>query len=348
MSILATDGLTEYSFFQLVELLSEAEHFDPEKMETCQFDASLFYFKTHSGLGFPVSEIAGIEAIKIKTAGKIFREKYNIAVNFLGLQGASSPLPGFIIEEIAYESAQDIGIKHMFFDFFNHRLNVFLHKIWRKYRYYAQFKENAADIFSRKVFSFIGLDDEEFKVKASIDPSASGREEGTLVNWGRLLNYCGLIASRSRSPLMVTNIITHYFDLKDKDVEILEWQKRSVDMPSWQLNDLGQRNCQLDNDFIIGSSVVTYSNKFVICLNNLKTDIFHAFLPTGNLYKVICTLVSFLLRDQISFDLRLGLIQEEIPLMELKKDNKIFLGWNTFIGENSLLRQSMVTIKGQV
>ena len=334
--------LKNHSFFPLVELLAKKYSFDLESLDEKNLQDSLFCFKTNPGLGFPVSDVSSIE---IAEGSHSTLPMHTIEVSFLGLHGASSPLPGFLLEDIAHEFAQKNGIKYQFLDFFNHRLNVYLYKIWRKYSYYKCFKVDAKDNFSNKVFSLAGLNDKSFRDKARLthaEVSSSSTNEA--INWGKLLSFSGLIVSRSRSPSIVAGIISYYFNLQQ--VEIIEWQDRLVDIPKAQKNSLGRLNASLGNDFLAGDRVKTRSSKFIISIGGLTKKSFNSFLPTGKMYSELKTLVAFLIKEQLAYDLHLGLMQEEIPAFEINVKNQLFLGWNTFIGGSDLLTESVVSIRG--
>ncbi len=55
-----------------------------------------------------------------------------MAVSFRGLHGSQSPLPGYYLEDLAWEAGQNLGIRRHFLDFFNHRLVTLFHRAWRK------------------------------------------------------------------------------------------------------------------------------------------------------------------------------------------------------------------------
>ena len=49
-------------------------------------------------------------------------------LNFLGLQGASGPLPGSVLDEIAEASYENESIQAKYLDFFNHHLLTIFHQ----------------------------------------------------------------------------------------------------------------------------------------------------------------------------------------------------------------------------
>ena len=83
-----------------------------------------------------------------------------------------SPLPGYYLEDLAWEAGQDLGIRRHFLDFFNHRLVTLFHRSWRKYRYYVRFRPGASDGFSDLIYALVGLGDSRLR-------------EATPVNWSR-------------------------------------------------------------------------------------------------------------------------------------------------------------------
>ena len=72
--------------------------------------------------------------------------------------------------------------------------------------------------------------------------------------------------------------------------------------------------------------------KFELQLNNLSRKQFLSFLPNGENYLSLITFVSFILKDQFAWDLRLGLKPNQITGMQLGNDKNAMLGWTSFVG----------------
>jgi type VI secretion system protein ImpH len=323
----ALNQARNYDFYQLVELLHRLHNDDLEKqLDKLPQDERFFYTSTGS-LGFPASDIT-LANEKIRDNKHI---QYEIEVSFLGMHGSASPLPGRFLDLIAYEYGHSEGIRHHFLDFFNHRLITLLHRGWRKYRYYIRFKPNADDGFSAFCFSLIGLNDKNLR-------------GDTPVPWSRLLTYTGLLASRGRSPSMVSSILSHCFDI-DK-VVIREWVHRFVDIPVSQQSRLGMKNFSLGEDLVSGARVGTRMSKFAITMSDLTLVRFKDFLPNGKDYPALLKLVEFLLKDQHAYNLELGLKPEEVPPFQLQSDSESppYLGWSTFVGHNPKLPLANVVL----
>lgn len=312
-----------YSFFRLLEQLHTLHGDDLERVVPTRATRRRLRLQSAPGLNFPASDVA--EAARLGND-----DRYRVQVNFFGLHGSDSPLPGYYLDAAAYEYAQGHGIRPAFFDYFNHRLLSLLYQGWRKYRYYLRFQQQANDRFSRYVFSLIGLNDEELRGT-------------TPIPWSRLLSYAGVIASRSRAPATVAGIIAHCFDLTD--VSIREFEVRKVKIVASQRNVIGTTTCVLGESFFIGGRTRTRSSKFTVVIAGLDQPRFREFLPSGVNYQRLCKLIEFLLRDVTAYDLELRLQQEQAPPFSLRRDNGTHLGWTSFIENKSRQQIPVVRIK---
>lgn len=188
-----SDGLPanvkSYNFYQLVELLHQIEGLDPECINST---SSKLTFSSNPSLGFAASDVSSL----VQTNQK----RMKIETSFLGMSGAQSPLPSYFLEEILTEN-EETGLRKPFLDFFNHRLISLVFQIWRKYRYYIRFKEDATDNFSAQLFALVGLGDTELRGE-------------TPINWCKMLSYAGMLAGKSRSPQVVSGSLPIVLILK--------------------------------------------------------------------------------------------------------------------------------------
>lgn len=81
----AGSSVTEYNFYQLVELLNKIIHQDVNSMED---DSGILRFKSYSNIAFPTRDVISIEKNNV--------EQYELEVAFLGLQGSQSPYQAII------------------------------------------------------------------------------------------------------------------------------------------------------------------------------------------------------------------------------------------------------------
>lgn len=306
-----------YSFYQLSELLQRMLQEDPES-DHWEQDYRLRYSASR-GLGFPASDIKELSGDG---------HQLNLETTFFGLSGAQSPLPSFYLERILTED--ETGLRGDFLDFFNHRLIALVYRIWRKYRYYIRFREDASDGFSAQLFALVGLADSDLR-------------GDTPINWCKMLAYAGMLAGRSRSPQVVSGIVAHCFDL-DK-VSIEQWVYRRVQVPEDQRFLLGKSNSGLGENCVVGASVPDCTGKFILRIQALTLKRFLEFLPRGKEHLSLCKVVEFILREQMAYDLELELLPDETPSMQLGAEQGGRLGWTSFIGQTEGFRRVRIQIR---
>ncbi|SDX68878.1 type VI secretion system baseplate subunit TssG [Marinobacter mobilis] len=297
-----------YSFFQLVDLIHRHHGDDLERGVDQRPSQERIRFSASAGLGFPGSDVVSALSPEHEHA------PYQMEVSFLGLHGSQSPLPGYYLEDLAWEAGQQTGIRRHFLDFFNHRLLTLFHRSWRKYRYYVRYQPGASDGFSDHIFALVGLGDRHLRGE-------------TPVPWSKMLAYAGLMAGRSRSPDVVSGIVAHCFDLERVDIE--QWVLRKVAIPRDQQTALGRSNASLGVDTLAGRSVRDRSGKFVLRLQDLSKERFADFLPNGRDHQRLVKLVEFCTRDQLAYDLELVMRNQDVRPMKLGQEMR--LGWNSFV-----------------
>ncbi|MBQ4892182.1 type VI secretion system baseplate subunit TssG [Shewanella sp. MMG014] len=312
--LIIPEDSSSYNFFQIVELIHKLDRNNPEEQEW-ESQGSMF-FSANPSLGFPTSDVTRIERHP--------KERVQIETTFLGLNGAQSPLPSYMLEELLHD---DSNIKRDFLDFFNNRLIALLYRSWRKYRYYIRFQENAVDNFSSQVFALVGLANEDIRGE-------------TPINWCKMLAYAGMLAGRSRSPQTVAGIIAHCFELEN--VSIREWEFRYVEIPEQQRCQLGLFNSQLGIDTVLGEKVGDITGKFVLCIKELSLHRFQDFLPSGKEFMPLCKVMEVILREQMAFDFELTLKTNEVPLLRLGEEKAGQLGWSSFLGQAEIEKQHVL------
>lgn len=317
-----------FSAFQAIELIMNRFDSGQEPgTHRLAADERIFFGVDHR-LAFPTSDVTRIKALP-PAGGEEPRTRFRMDVAFLGLHGSGTPLPAYFAEEIARFDA-DESITKNFNDFFHNRLVSLLFRAWRKHRYYLRYRPGGADGFSTWMFSLFGLGSAEARSSTQND-------------WARLLCFAGMLSTRNRSPSMMARIIAHAFGLKN--VRIDEWVRRKVRIPADQLTRLGRGNSTLGQDFIIGNAPADIQGKIRIAIGDLTFQRFQDFLPHGADFRRLRSLVEFMMRDQLSYDLKLGLLPNEAHPLTLGRECPGRLGWSSFLGEAQYGRMRDVIIR---
>lgn len=327
LSGLLTRNGRAFSAFQAIELIQN--HLDEGREPGTHGRAAnerLLFGVDHS-LAFPLSDVSSIS--EIAAANDDGPPRFRMNVTFLGLHGSGTPLPSYFAEEIARFDAGE-SVSKAFNDFFHNRLIGLLYRAWRKHRYHRRYRPGGADEFSSWVFSLFGLGNLEAR-------------RSTQVYWPRLLCFAGMLSTRNRSPAMMATIIAHAFQLHPVSIE--EWIIRRVPIASDQRSKLARANAQLGKNLVIGSSFRDIQGKIRIVIENLSFARFQDFLPHGAEYHRLRGLVEFMMRDQLAYELQLGLLPKEAHPLTLERGSPGRLGWSSFLGTKKFTQSRQVLIR---
>ncbi len=310
----------EFSFFQAVSLLEK--HYQLQKVtdfvavgENKYFHQERIEFSVSPNLCFPKSDMEFI--CHMERNG----EQYSrIETNFLGLHGASSPLPSSYTEKLAGRDPEENPVKD-FFDFFHNRYTTLLYRVWKKYRYHIQYKSGADDVFSGRILHLAGLS----KVIQETDVADLDR--------AKVLSYVNQLSTRTRSPKLISGIVAHYFSLSN--VKIEEWVYRRVNIAESQRNKLNRSNCILGQNLHLGKSIADLNGKFNICIDNIDFSTYQKFAYGGDLHSTLVGLMKFILRDPMAWDLKLTVTLDTLPKNLLGSGNGNSLGKTFWLGQPS-------------
>lgn len=269
------------------------------------------YFVGNTSLAFPKSDI---EEAYFYLEDNTVKAKF--VINSINLFGAGSPLPAHYYELIACDDEQG-KLARDFLDLFNQRLQALIYPIWKKYRYYMQFKPSADDVFSTRMFALIGLGYQELRRSSRIE-------------WPRLLPYLGLLSIKVQSAALLEAVLRYYFSHSELFIE--QCVMRRITIPADQRNQLGVANHCFGQSLVLGESILDRRTTFRIHIRELDWDTFHYFLPIGEGYAVLHELVGFILREPLEYDISLSMPVRSSQPMMLSSNNKCRLGWTSWFG----------------
>lgn len=275
-----------------------------------KYERDEILFRTNPSLGHPNKEI---ESITLNDISKNKSEKLylEIMVNFLGIQGASSQLPSYILEKLAFNNDGGDGWT-LLFDFFNNYITWIFYDVVSMSSYAKSFDSELNDNISNILLSFLGIKNKEIAKT--------------------YLPFAPLVANLRRPKKQIERILQTTFNLKDR-LSIIENLPHHIPIISSQQNYLGIKNCQLGKNFIAGKSVCSYQTKIGVLIDNLDYDEALNFFPTGAKFKTLKTSIAFLTNDEFAIDLYLRIKYKPKMALKLGK-NGVRLGWGSTLGKS--------------
>lgn len=299
-----------YGFFQAVRLLRFLSPPSPDGEEPEHGERGRIRFRPELSLRFPPGDIARIEETT-----ELDEPGFRVTATFLGLYGASSPLPTFYTEDLFAEASDESSVTRDFLDVLNHRLYLHLVRCWAKYRPFLRVIEEKNPEDVERLFCLVGLGEK------------SQRE--LVTDAFALLRYAGLVTQYPRSALGLATLLRDA--LGEVPVDILPCVKRTIRIPEDQRFALGGTACTLGGDSRIGMELDDRTGKFRLQLGPVSIDRYNALLPGNALHRKMVSLVRFYLTDPLEYDIELTMAEGEAGTVRLGADRLSTLGWDTWI-----------------
>ncbi|MBS3780630.1 MAG: type VI secretion system baseplate subunit TssG [Desulfovermiculus sp.] len=305
-----------FSFFQAMRLLRIFESSE-------RASGSWVRIRPELSLAFPASDIANIRS------GDDPSPQYHMEVSFLGLYGASSPLPTFYTEDLLAEEAEEESVTRDFLDIFNQRIYELFFQCWSKYRQFIQIHEDKNEWATERLFSLIGLGEKESR---EILPESF-----------QLIRYIGLFSQFPRSALGLKTLLGDALDIQTLDIEpcIPTW----VTIPETQRTRPGLQSAKLGTDTVVGSQILDRMNNFRIHIGPLNKRTFQALMPGNPKYTLLMSLVRLYITDALAYDVSLSLKAGEAQKTCLGGAQWSILGLDTWIFSQPSIGQVQVSFQ---
>ncbi|CAG8863311.1 hypothetical protein PS627_00247 [Pseudomonas fluorescens] len=139
------------NLYRLCQLLEQAQPGRPPLGSTAYPADDPVRFRPDPGMGFPGSELRGIELDESRP-----EQPATVRTRLLGLYGVDSPLPTAYLDDITQRREGHEALE-AFLDIFNHRIFTQFYRIWRKYSYPATFQAGGTDDTSQCLLGLVGL-----------------------------------------------------------------------------------------------------------------------------------------------------------------------------------------------
>lgn len=283
-----------YTFFKLLKKLKE------------KHGRNNIFLRTNKSLKHPNKDIE--ELIFSEKENQLFIELF---VNFMGLHGASSQLPSYMLDKLSRNEDANQGWT-LFFDFFNHYLLwIFFDAISLK-NYPRSFNTNFSDSISQILFNILGIKENDIAKK--------------------YLPFAPLLLSLRRPKKYIERVLQSTFNLKGK-LSIVENIPHQILISNSQKNKLGEKNHILGNNFILGDKFMSYQSKIAIYIKDILYQEAIEYMPSGPKYQELKNSIMFLTNNEFCVDLYLKINYSNKMNFILGDDSTAKLGWAKILGK---------------
>lgn len=234
-------------------------------------------------------------------------DRLRLSMSFLGLFGGMGTLPDYFTDEVLQDRAEHSALGD-FLDIFNHRLMALLFLIWRHGQIFLENGVGAKTAINR--------DFDRFLCSLAAIPEES-LETPVFIRCLRRHHF-SLFHRRERTLLGLAELLRSFFP--HFSVTFTEYQPRYIPIPPSQrvmMSPSTPITIGRQGNFLIGSRIVDVNGSFVMTVLDLDFETYMRFLPAGDLYQFLATLIMEYTEDQWTCDLELELRAQEIPSMSL-------------------------------
>ena len=316
----------EFSFFQALRLLRRCGDATGDSAGDRGGGDTNLRIRPDLSLGFPASDVARIEETPEGPPA------YRVTVSFLGLYGASSPLPTFYTEDLIDEQLADSSTTRDFLDIFHQQLYLLLFRCWSRYRQFIRVVEEESEEDLEKLFCLMGIGEPELRKVAGGGPYG-------------LLRYIGLFTQHPRSAAGLEGLLRDA--IGGPPVELIPCLPRKARIPPDQRAVLGESGHRLGEDCFLGNEIDDRMGKFRLRIGPLDAGRFDSLLPGRPAHRRVAAMVGLYLTDPLEYDLELVLAAGEARTASLGGERWSALGLDTWSFSGDMIPEAGVTFPPQ-
>ena len=266
-----------------------------------QYIKTPIFYRANPSLGFSPREVQDLQVTQLQNQPVV-----DVTLNFMGLQGASTPLPVHFSEAIVQDDPDDSNLNE-FYNFFNQRLYSILVAIDQKYAYLPQVASDHNDALSRKMTRFAGfIDTKPGKTQTQLYPFLHSLLGTNLAkgNWCRML--AGVIGAEK--------------------AWVIERVPIRIPIPNHALGKLGHQST-LAHNLSLGGYVTQAKNHLELHLDINEQA---PFLPHQPVFQNLKALVMQTLRENVF--VHVVLHAKQAATLALSHSHPVGLGYSSMLG----------------
>jgi type VI secretion system protein ImpH len=267
-------------------------------------------FRSSLSLAFPIGDIESVRWPGVP-------QQPVVTVGFLGLGGATGPLPAPFTEHIAAAARRREFAGRDFLDIFNHRLVTAAMDLARLFRPALQRGPPQKSNLARQSYAVMGLGTRG--TRPAIAPRAPA-----------FLPLAALISQRPLSAHAIERAVTARFGIRAR---VIPFRGDWLRVPPEQRSVLGRggRNRRLGRDAMLGGKVWDQSAGIVLELGPMSLAEAERLFPgaAAARYGDLVALLDFLVEGAVAIELRLFVTEDSIGRSRLARTSR--LGWNSWV-----------------
>jgi type VI secretion system protein ImpH len=170
---------------------------------------------------------------------------------------------------------------------------------------------------------------------SAVDPKAGKTRRLAGIHDQSLLFYAGLLAQQKRNAVGLEAILRDYFAVP---VRVTQFVGQWLNLEPSNQTRLGEENCELGNNALVGARVLDHQGKFRVRIGPLGYKKFVDFLPDrsavpeSKAFFLLVHLTRLYVRAGLDFDLQVVLRADGVPECQLVEELPgPRLGWNTWL-----------------
>ncbi|OEU65445.1 MAG: type VI secretion protein [Desulfovibrio sp. S3730MH75] len=319
------DNPTAYSFFQAIRLLRlHSKSCIGKDLDT--FYRDHLRVRPQLSLGFPATDLTEVTEELSKDG-----DRYRIEATFMGLYGASSPMPIFYTEELLEEASEDKSVTRDFLDIINNDVYVQFFRAWSRSRLMVKAVDEEDSSWLERLNCLLGFGHKE--ILASVPEEC------------RRYRHIGLLTQYPRSALGLKTLLKDSLD--HDDVRVEQCVLRKVKLPEDQLFALGVDSNILGERSWIGEELDDRMGKCAIVLRGLDAVRYHELLPGEGDGKKLDNLVRGYLVEPFKYDLVLEMKPGEAHTAILGGEQWSGLGCDSWVFSGDRLEHAEATFPNE-
>jgi type VI secretion system protein ImpH len=308
-------GLEKLGFYALVAQLERLSPGAARVGGDGPVEQEAIRFRHDPGLIFQSADVTAMS----ESPGPGGAPRFELTTAFLGLTGASSPLPSYVAEEIV--QSEPHSLRAEFLDLFHHRLLSLLYRAHAKYSLATEATSAGNDAWIDRLLALAGIDPEV--------PPALPRV--LLARLAPLL----VCARRSAWGLERALEIVLGPDSPGLSAAVTPFTGGWEPIEARDRLRLGRANHQLGVNAVLGSRVLDRSGQFTVRLGPLGSEAYQRLLRGGDLHARAQAVLELFNTEGAEGLLELQLARHAPPRFKLSRGGPARLGLDTWLGTPS-------------